>query len=47
MNAFIIKITFGIFILACAVPILSTVFKNLTDEMIQQYVSFFDYLLKK
>ncbi|MCI2602726.1 flagellar type III secretion system protein FliR [Listeria monocytogenes] len=47
MNAFIIKITFGIFILACTVPILSTVFKNLTDEMIQQYVSFFDYLLKK
>ncbi|WP_099222071.1 flagellar biosynthetic protein FliR [Listeria costaricensis] len=45
MNAFIVKITFGIFVLFCAVPILSLVFKNLTDELIQQYMQFFGALV--
>ncbi|EFI83021.1 Flagellar biosynthetic protein fliR [Listeria grayi] len=46
MNAFMVKITLGIFILACAVPVISTVFRHLTNDMIQHYISFFDSLLK-
>ncbi|MFD3445985.1 flagellar biosynthetic protein FliR [Microbacteriaceae bacterium 4G12] len=47
MNAYAIKITFGIFMIAASIPMLGYVFKNLTNELLQQYTQLFNFFFTK
>lgn len=47
MNAFVIKITCGLLFIAMSVPMLSYVFKNLTDVLLEEYTELFNFFLTK
>lgn len=45
MNAFAVKITFGILFLSFSIPVLGALFQNLSTELLNQYLRMFDYFL--
>lgn len=47
MNAFLIKITCGILLIAMSVPMLSYIFKNLTNVLLEEYTKLFNFFLTK
>ncbi len=47
MNAFVIKITCGILFIAMSVPMLGYVFKNMTDVLLEEYTTLFNFFLTK
>ncbi|MDG4656215.1 flagellar biosynthetic protein FliR [Ectobacillus antri] len=47
MNAFVVKITFGIFLVGASVPMFSYVFKNLTNTLLDEYTNLFNFFLTK
>ncbi|MFX3622707.1 MAG: flagellar biosynthetic protein FliR [Ectobacillus sp.] len=47
MNAFVVKITFGIFIVGASVPMFAYVFKNLTNTLLEEYTKIFNFFLTK
>lgn len=47
MNSFAVKITLGVLFISISVPMLGTVFQDLSTELINQYTKMFDYFLTK
>lgn len=46
-NAFLIKITCGILLIAMSVPMLAYIFKNLTNVLFEEYTKLFNFFLTK